>query len=85
MDYVVGLLSLAVSGLAAVVASWLTTVALVIGAGACLFAVHLVRVQPRQARDEAGLSPQAMAMLMAAPLAAAGLAVIIWVLVQRGA
>lgn len=55
---------------------WLSAMALFGGAFLCLFAVYLVIVQPRQRRDEVGMSSQVLALCCAVPLFAAGAALV---------
>lgn len=59
--------------------------ALVVGAGLCLLAVQMVIAQPRAERDHAGITPQGMGLLIATPMAIAGLSLVLWVFYARAA
>lgn len=78
MDFAIALISLVGHGLLFIATSWAMSIALFAGAAACLFAVHLVLVQPRQPRDEAGMSAQVLSLIMATPIFIGGLALIYW-------
>jgi hypothetical protein len=59
--------------------AWLSAVGLIAGACACLFAVHLVMAQPKQRRDHVGMPAQVIALIMAVPIFAIGVGLVLWV------